>query len=90
MANNINFGKVYNSSWWGVGVTSNTINWGSSYLDLLYNNITRQYSERVSVDGYTVEALDCVNAATSGFVIEFLLKQDNGFLLQQNGYKIIL
>ena len=34
MANNINFGKIYDSTWWGVGVTSNTINWGKSYLDL--------------------------------------------------------
>jgi len=34
MANNINFGKIYDSTWWGVGVTSNNINWGKSYLDL--------------------------------------------------------
>jgi len=34
MANNINFGKIYDSTWWGVGVTSNSINWGKSYLDL--------------------------------------------------------
>jgi len=34
MANNINFGKIYDRTWWGVGVTSNNINWGKSYLDL--------------------------------------------------------
>ena len=34
MANSINWGKIYDSTYWGVGVTSNTINWGKSYADI--------------------------------------------------------
>ena len=34
MANSINWGKIYESTNWGVGVTSNTINWGKSYADI--------------------------------------------------------
>ena len=34
MANNINFGKIYETSYWGVGVTTNTISWGKIYEDL--------------------------------------------------------
>ena len=32
MANSINWGKIYESTNWGVGVTSNTINWGKKIL----------------------------------------------------------
>jgi len=70
MANNINFGKIYDSTWWGVGVTSNTINWGKSYLDLAgggYNAITTAFNTRVTNEGFTVEALDCVNEITNTF-----------------------
>jgi len=35
MANLINWGKVYISSYFGVGVTSNTISWGKIYRDLV-------------------------------------------------------
>ena len=34
MANSINWGKIYDSTYWGVGVTSNSINWGKSYADI--------------------------------------------------------
>ena len=34
MANNINWGKIYESTAWGSGVDNNTINWGKSYADL--------------------------------------------------------
>lgn len=33
MANTINWGKIYDTTHWGVGVTSNTINWGEVYVD---------------------------------------------------------
>ena len=29
-----NFGKIYESSWWGEGVCANTIGWGSSYKSI--------------------------------------------------------
>ena len=34
MANSINWGKIYESTYWGSGVADNTINWGKSYRDL--------------------------------------------------------
>ena len=34
MANNINWGKIYESTAWGSGVTDNNISWGKSYADL--------------------------------------------------------
>ena len=34
MANNINWGKIYESTAWGSGVDDNTIGWGDSYADL--------------------------------------------------------
>lgn len=34
MANNIGFGKIYDSTWWGNGVTDNSISWGSIYKDI--------------------------------------------------------
>ena len=34
MANNIGFGKIYDSTWWGNGVTDNSISWGITYKDL--------------------------------------------------------
>ena len=64
MANNINFGKIYDSTWWGVGVTSNTINWGSSYSDIAgFSILTYRYQDRVEADGGVVESLNCVNNA---------------------------
>ena len=33
MANNINWGKIYESTAWGSGVTNNNINWGKIYVD---------------------------------------------------------
>jgi hypothetical protein len=35
MSNTINFGKIYESSNFGNGVTDNTINWGKIYVDLV-------------------------------------------------------
>ena len=32
MANNINWGKIYESTWWGN--TDNNISWGKAYADL--------------------------------------------------------
>ena len=34
MANNINWGKIYESTAWGSGVSDNSISWGKSYADL--------------------------------------------------------
>ena len=65
MANNINFGKIYETTWWGIGVTTNTISWGKIYEDLAdgATAITQYYEDRVLADGGVVEAINCVNDA---------------------------
>jgi hypothetical protein len=62
----------------------------SFLYESLINELTSSFQTRVLADGGTVEALTCVNSATSDFVVDYLLKDDNGFLLQENGFKIIL
>ena len=58
MANNINFGKIYDSTWWGVGVTANTISWGSIYKDLAgVKVLAERFSNRVEADGGVVDWL---------------------------------
>jgi hypothetical protein len=81
------FGKIYETTWWGSPVKNG---WGGIYFDLSFSEIALSFQTRVLEDGGTVEALTCVNAITKDFVIEYLLKDDNGFLLQENSYKIIL
>ena len=62
MANSINWGKIYDSTNWGIGVTSNTISWGKVYEDFASFDLpTRRFSNRVTSDGGTVEALECLN-----------------------------
>ena len=62
MANNINWGKIYNNTSWGVGVTTNTISWGKSYLDLAnsLSLIVKGFIDRVEADGGVLEALGCL------------------------------
>jgi hypothetical protein len=83
----MSFGKIYETTWWGNPVNNG---WGGIYYGLFINELTSSFQTRVLADGGTVEALTCVNSATSDFVVDFLLKDDNGFLLQENGFKIIL
>jgi len=66
MANNINFGSIYNTTWWGIGVTTNTIYWGNIYEGIANGetDITQYYEARVLSDGGVVEAVDCVNNAS--------------------------
>ena len=77
MANNINFGKIYDSTWWGVGVTSNNIKWGIIYKNLAnpYNAITTAFNTRVTNEGFTVESLDCVNDITNTFIYNAITEE---------------
>lgn len=63
--NTIGFGKIYDSTWWGIGVTTNTISWGKIYEDLANGStpITEEYVSRVETDGGVIEAIECVNEA---------------------------
>ncbi len=62
MANNINWGKIYESTWFGSGVVNNTINWGKVYADLtgVVPAIVNDFSARVEADGGVVESTECL------------------------------
>ena len=62
MANSINFGKIYETTWWGSPVKDG---WGGIYYNLAgFTLLTERYQERVEADGGVVEALSCVNSAS--------------------------
>tara|TARA_R110002050_G_scaffold39213_1_gene96359 strand:+ start:754 stop:936 length:183 start_codon:yes stop_codon:yes gene_type:complete len=56
--------EIYQKSWWGF---KRLIGFGSIYYNYSLNEITTSYTERVSADNGTVEAIDCVNNQTSIF-----------------------
>jgi hypothetical protein len=61
MANNINWGKIYGSTWWG-NVT-NTISWGKSYSSLAgtITTLASRFKERVLALGGFVESEECID-----------------------------
>ena len=62
MANNINWGQIYDSTWWGVGVTSNSISWGISYRNIAgFPVFVELFNDRIIADGGIVESLRCVS-----------------------------
>ena len=62
MANSINWGKIYNYTWCGIGVAYNTIFWGKSYSDKSELSIIIQgFASRVESDGGILESIGCIN-----------------------------
>ena len=62
--NTINWGKIYESSWWGIGVNSNTISWGKIYSDEAgFSTLNQRFVQRVKADGGTVESEGCLDNA---------------------------
>jgi hypothetical protein len=62
--NTINWGKIYETSYWGNGIEDNTISWGRIYADEAgYSTLTDRYALRVQTDGGVVEAESCVSNA---------------------------
>jgi hypothetical protein len=62
MANNINWGKIYESTYWGN--TDNNISWGKVYADLAGNEvatIVTEFVSRVEADGGSVESTECLS-----------------------------
>ena len=60
--NTINWGKIYESTWWGIGVNSNTISWGKSYEELAgFSELVQRFVLRVETDSGVVESENCVN-----------------------------
>ena len=53
-----------------------------------YSLYNWNYYFRVTDDNGTIESLQCTDIPT--LVPTYLLKDDNGFLLQENGFKIII
>ena len=58
MGNSIGFGNI--NSYWGIGVTTNSISWGNTYLEDA-NDLLKTYKTRVEADGGIVESLRCIN-----------------------------
>jgi surface protein len=54
MANSINWGKIYESTYWGSGVADNTINWGKSYRDLAGDPALFITEWQTDTDGETI------------------------------------
>lgn len=50
-----------------IGLSLHINNSSTLSISNQYNAITEAYNERVLADGFTVEALDCVNALTNTF-----------------------
>ena len=62
MSNSINWGKIYNSSWWGLGINNNTISWGKIYEEEAGFSIsTQKFIQRVIADGGTIESARCLD-----------------------------
>jgi hypothetical protein len=74
MSNNINWGKIYESTAWGSGVTDNNISWGKSYADLAggYDYLLDTYSGAAAA--YSLRLLD---STYSGNAIKVRRASDN-------------
>ena len=53
----INWGKIYNTTYWGIGVI-NDIFWGIVYYN---NKVRKDFVNRVEEDGGVVENSMCIN-----------------------------
>ena len=62
MANENGFGKIYDSTNWGVGVSSNSISWGIIYLTLAQrlSQLALRFVDRVEQDGGVIESKECL------------------------------
>jgi len=52
----MSWGKIYESTWWGDGVTNNTIGWGNIYADLAGGSFDADYQavlDYATTQGYT-------------------------------------
>ena len=61
--------KIYSSSWWGEGVCTNTIDWGSSYKALA--NCTPAFTNRYSLNFDAID--DSVDTGTITLGAEYTL-----------------
>jgi hypothetical protein len=61
MSNNINWGKIYESTYWGN--TDNNISWGKAYADLagVVPALVSEFVSRVEADGGSVESTECMS-----------------------------
>ena len=85
MANSINWGKIYNTTSWGVGVTTNTISWGKSYLDLAQTLglLELRYIQRAEADGGLVESTECLTSDFSSYNWKYAFRvTDDGGVIE--------
>jgi len=52
-----NWGKIYNTTYWGIGVI-NSIFWGIVYYN---NKVRKDFVDRVVADGGVIENSMCIN-----------------------------
>ena len=77
MANTINWGKIYSTSYWGTGI-NNAISWGKSYLDLATSLVDPDLINYFYLntgagftDGFYSNEIDNLLSNESAFTIEF-------------------
>lgn len=76
MANNIGFGKIYDSTWWGNGVTDNSISWGSIYKDLAGSD---DFIITVKTDNAGTSASDQFTIPTTGTGFLYDITTSDGY-----------
>jgi hypothetical protein len=89
--------EIYSSSWWGRGVCDNTVGWGLIYKAyagcsivpalLVALEARATYYENVTCTTATLEEIEAITYTPP---VPYLLLGDTGFLLQEDGSKIIL
>ena len=65
MANKINFGKIYDTTWFGTPIKNG---WGGIYYELSTAEITLLFEVRVLADGGFLEGLNCLNTITKELI----------------------
>lgn len=76
MANNIGFGKIYDSTWWGNGVTDNSISWGIIYKDLAGSD---DFIITVKTDNAGTSASDQFTIPTTGTGFLYDITTSDGY-----------
>ena len=57
------FGKIYESTWWGIGVCAATNYWGNTYYDIsgCSSEEVVAFRERLELDGAIIESIECID-----------------------------
>jgi len=78
MANNIGFGKIYDCTWWGVGV-NNDISWGITYKDLAGPATSDDFIITVKTDNAGTSADNQFTIPTTGTGFLYDITTSDGY-----------